>query len=209
MEYFHNGCGIIPQYRPGCGSIRSQGGKRRGQTEVTARPGSPHPAKEPPGTVRCGTRKKEQGGTLQDKQATRHRPGAAGGTAAPAKESPARQTGRAVNRPTHTGFPAGGIPAPASRLFRMPGGPGLPQPRPSGGGSKKRPGKGSFQTVRIPSKKGLCAPFGGYLRRLPSSAIWRVFACPEGSNPPPSRFSPSPGNRIPMGWAKIKRAPPV
>lgn len=45
--------------------------------------------------------------------------------------------------------------------------------------------------------------------RLPSPVTLRIRAFPEGSNPPPSRFSPSSGKRMSIGWAKTKRAPEV
>lgn len=45
--------------------------------------------------------------------------------------------------------------------------------------------------------------------RLPSPVTLRIRAFPEGSNPPPSRFSPSSGKRMSIGWAKTKRAPAV
>ena len=45
--------------------------------------------------------------------------------------------------------------------------------------------------------------------RRPSPVTLRIRALPEGSNPPPSRFSQSSGKRMSIGWAKTKRAPAV
>ena len=164
MEYFHNGCGIIPQYRPGCGSIRSQGGKRRGQTEVTARSGN----------------------------------GAA--------RKPA--TGKRTSR--HGKMRYSQIPAPASRLFRMPGGPELPQPRfPVGRSKKKDPARGLFKRCGFHPKKGSAPVSEAICEGCRPRLYGESLHVRKAQIPPPSRFSPSPGNRIPMGWAKIKRAPPV
>ena len=135
VELFHN---TVPNAAVSVPrAVKGEGKRRQPRDPATERPGNPLPAKEPSGTVRCGT-----------------------------VEFPPLLPG-------YSGYPA-------DRNSRS-----LAPERPQ----QKKTRRGVFLNGTDSIRKGLCARFGGYLRRLPSSAIWRVFACPEGSNPPPPHGS--------------------
>ena len=105
--------------------------------------------------------------------------------------------------------PESGPKIPAQRPCRAHSGRGGTSAAPPA--TKKRTRRGSFQITFREEETAAAALFTAYRRvrtRLPSSATRRVFDVSRRLLPP-SRCSRSSGSRSPMGWAKIKRAPPV